>query len=66
LNCPNCGHPESRVAETRAKPDGDRRVRICRDCGKTFRTMETVAVYAGRSIGYLVAATAADEEEDAA
>ena len=66
MNCPHCLHPDSRVVETRAKPDRDRRIRLCRNCGKTFTTMEVVAVYAGRATGYVIAATADNEEDDAA
>ena len=58
MNCPHCNHPESRVTETRSGPDADRRIRICRSCGKTFQTMERVAVFAGRAIGYLEATVA--------
>lgn len=53
--CPHCGHPESRILEARAKPDHDKRIRMCRNCGKTFNTLERVAVYGGRAIGYLEA-----------
>jgi hypothetical protein len=55
MNCPHCGNPESRVDETRPGPEFDRRVRFCRSCGKKFQTIERVAVYGGRSIGYLEA-----------
>ena len=63
MNCPNCNHPESKVTETRSGPDADRRIRICRSCGKTFQTMERVAVFAGRAIGYIEAAPAIGVEE---
>ena len=41
------------VFETRSGSDADRRIRLCRSCGKTFQTMERVAVFAGRAIGYI-------------
>ena len=53
MNCPHCDHPKSTVSETRAGPKGDRRIRICRNCGQHFSTMERVCVYAGRVAGYL-------------
>lgn len=53
MNCPHCDHPDSRITETRSNPAFDRRIRICRSCGKTFQTIERVAVYAGRAAGYI-------------
>lgn len=41
------------MTETRASDSHDKRVRLCRSCGKTFQTMERVAVFAGRAIGYI-------------
>jgi transcriptional regulator NrdR family protein len=61
--CPHCSHPESRVTETRASDSYDKRVRICRNCAKTFVTIERVAVYAGRAAGYIESGPAADLEE---
>jgi hypothetical protein len=58
MNCPHCDHPESRVTETRSSPEFDRRIRICRGCGKTFQTLERVAVFAGRAAGYIEAVQA--------
>jgi hypothetical protein len=55
MMCPHCGHEESRVTETRASAEYDRRIRICRGCSKTFQTIERVAVYAGRAAGYIEA-----------
>jgi transcriptional regulator NrdR family protein len=55
MNCPHCGQPESRVTETRQGADFDRRTRICRSCAKSFQTIERVAVYGGRAIGYIEA-----------
>ncbi len=55
MNCPHCDHPDSRVTETRSSPEYDRRIRLCRGCGKTFQTLERVAVFAGRAAGYIEA-----------
>jgi transcription elongation factor Elf1 len=62
MNCPHCDHPHSVVIETRQKSDGDKRTRICKDCSKRFVTIERVAVYAGRALGYIEAAYQ-DEDE---
>jgi hypothetical protein len=51
--CPHCGHPESRITETRSTDNYDRRIRLCRGCAKTFQTLERVAVHAGRAVGYI-------------
>ena len=42
MNCPDCGHAESRVVDSRPINDGDavRRRRECRDCGFRFTTYE--------------------------
>ena len=53
MKCPHCGHDKSRVTETRAGEDADRRVRLCRKCGKTFMTLERICVWAGQNAGYL-------------
>lgn len=53
MNCPHCGHDKSRVTETRASADGDRRIRLCRSCGRTFTTIERVTVYFGRNTGWM-------------
>ena len=53
MKCPHCGHGKSRVIETRARPEADLRIRICQGCGEQFRTLERVALYAGRSTGYV-------------
>ena len=66
MNCPHCAHPESRVTETRSGSDADRRIRLCRSCGKTFQTMERVAVFAGRAIGYIESNPAGVEGVDVA
>lgn len=67
MMCPHCGHEESRVTETRASAEYDRRIRICRGCSKNFQTIERVAVYAGRAAGYIEAGQPAllPDEEDA-
>jgi hypothetical protein len=53
MNCPHCGHEKSRVTETRAKAEADRRIRLCQGCGRTFQTLERVCVFAGRAAGYV-------------
>ena len=53
MNCPQCGHESSRVLETRATPTHDRRVRVCRSCSQAFHTIERVAVFGGKAIGYI-------------
>lgn len=62
--CPHCSHPESRVTETRQATDYDKRIRQCRSCGRTFTTLERVAVFGGRSIGYIEAGPLADPEPE--
>lgn len=56
MNCPHCNHDKSRVSETRAGSEADRRIRQCQGCGRTFQTLERVCVYAGRAAGYIDAA----------
>jgi hypothetical protein len=51
------------VAETRPSADFDKRVRQCRNCAKTFTTLERVAVYAGRAAGYIESGQPELEEE---
>lgn len=63
MMCPHCNHPESRVTETRSGAEADRRIRLCRHCGKTFQTLERVCVYAGRAIGYIEKVGRLDEQE---
>ncbi|MEY3962807.1 MAG: uncultured phage MedDCM-OCT-S38-C3 [Cyanobacteriota bacterium] len=53
MKCPHCGHEKSRVTETRAGDEADRRIRLCQGCGKTFQTLERVCVFAGRAAGYI-------------
>ena len=52
MKCPNCGNEKSRVLETRQSEGFDLRVRQCGKCGKSFKTSERVAVYAGKTYGY--------------
>jgi len=40
MNCPYCGHIESRVIDSRDASDGIRRRRQCCECGKRFTTYE--------------------------
>lgn len=53
MKCPHCGHHASRVSECREYEDGLLRRRLCRGCGKAFTSMERIAVYGGRHVGYL-------------
>lgn len=40
MNCPYCGHPHSRVVDSRDVNDGIRRRRQCLSCGTRFTTYE--------------------------
>jgi transcriptional repressor NrdR len=40
MRCPYCGHPESRVTDSREAEDGIRRRRECLSCGQRFTTYE--------------------------
>lgn len=42
MRCPNCGHEESKVVDSRPADDGDsiRRRRECLECGHRFTTYE--------------------------
>lgn len=44
MKCPFCGHPETRVTNSRVTPEGDRirRRRECEQCGHRFTTYEVV------------------------
>jgi hypothetical protein len=55
MNCPHCGHGKSRVTETRAADEADRRIRLCLGCARTFQTLERVCVFAGKAAGYIEA-----------
>ena len=41
--CPYCGHPDSRVVDTRTTGDGIRRRRECLSCKKRFTTYEQIS-----------------------
>jgi hypothetical protein len=53
------------VIETRQKSDGDKRTRMCKVCGKRFVTIERVALYAGRALGYIEASYQDEDEAEA-
>lgn len=42
MNCPHCGHPYHRVLDTKRRPKGLRRTRVCGHCRKTFATTERI------------------------
>ncbi|MBI1885094.1 MAG: transcriptional repressor NrdR [Chloroflexi bacterium] len=42
MNCPFCGHSESKVTDSRAWEGGVRRRRECLSCGRRFTTIERV------------------------
>jgi transcriptional repressor NrdR len=42
MNCPFCGHPDSRVIDSRPDEAGVRRRRECQECNRRFTTLETV------------------------
>ena len=42
MKCPYCGHPDSRVVDSRAPEDTVRRRRECPACGQRFTTYERV------------------------
>ncbi len=43
MQCPYCGHGDSRVVDTRATGDGIRRRRECLACHKRFTTYEQIS-----------------------
>lgn len=45
MKCPQCGHLEHRVLETRDREDEIRRRRECLSCRLRFSTVETLLVY---------------------
>jgi hypothetical protein len=53
LNCPNCGHLQSRVLETNRVRAGLRRHRICSKCRHKFSTLEQMAVFDHTINGYV-------------
>lgn len=42
MNCPFCGHPDSRVIDSRPDAAGIRRRRECQACNRRFTTLEKV------------------------
>jgi transcriptional repressor NrdR len=46
MNCPFCGHPDSRVTDSRPERDGIRRRRECLSCGQRFTTVERIELAA--------------------
>ncbi len=42
MNCPFCGHTDTRVTDSRPDDDGIRRRRECLACGRRFSTLERV------------------------
>ncbi len=42
MNCPFCGHDDTKVTDSRPEPDGIRRRRECLKCGQRFTTVERV------------------------
>jgi transcriptional repressor NrdR len=42
MRCPYCGHPDTKVTDSREADDGIRRRRECLDCGRRFTTYERV------------------------
>ncbi|QTP86384.1 transcriptional regulator [Synechococcus phage S-SRP02] len=66
MKCPHCGSEQSRVTETRASADADRRIRLCKGCGRTYQTLERVCVFAGRAAGYVEMGPPIEPEEQAA
>ncbi len=43
MQCPYCGHPDSRVVDTRASSESIRRRRECQNCHKRFTTYEQIS-----------------------
>lgn len=43
MQCPYCGHPDSRVVDTRAASESIRRRRECQSCRKRFTTYEQIS-----------------------
>jgi transcriptional repressor NrdR len=43
MQCPYCGHADSRVVDTRTTSDGIRRRRECLSCKKRFTTYEQIS-----------------------
>jgi len=53
MYCPNCGHPDSRVVDSRTADDGAaiRRRRVCPECENRFTTLETAALMVAKRSG---------------
>ena len=45
MNCPSCGHIQSRVIDTKRKRDGLRRHRVCSQCGHRYQTLERIELW---------------------
>jgi transcriptional repressor NrdR len=43
MKCPHCGHPDTRVVDTREAAGSIRRRRECLNCGQRFTTYEHIA-----------------------
>jgi transcriptional regulator NrdR family protein len=56
MNCPYCGHAETRTEQTRVQEEGRTvlRYRACKGCGKPFTTKEFRVAYVGRDVGYMI------------
>ncbi len=56
MRCPFCGHPDSRVVDSRAGEDGAsiRRRRQCLSCGRRFSTAETSSLSVVKRSGVVV------------
>ena len=74
MRCPHCHGERSRVTETRKVCDDVHRLHLCRDCGSSFRSIQSVFVWRGRGVGWVrppapprpIAAAPAPEEADIA
>ena len=42
MHCPDCGHPDTRVLDTRVRDESVRRRRVCNECSFRFTTLERV------------------------
>ena len=42
MHCPDCGHPDTRVLDTRVRDESVRRRRECHECAFRFTTLERV------------------------
>jgi transcription elongation factor Elf1 len=53
MNCPSCGHIQSRVIDTQRKRDGLRRHRVCSKCGHRYQTLERIELWDPAVHGYV-------------